>query len=61
MPQGFRRFGSVTGAKPGTLETKLVCANESGRAFCEMRISPGKRSRERLRKLDENIVFNFLG
>ena len=59
MPQGFRRFVSVTGAKPGTLETKLVWANESGRAFCEMRNSPGKRSRERLRKLGENIMFNF--
>jgi len=60
MPQGFLRFESVTGASPGTLETKFVCLNASGRAFRETRKNAENSRIERLEKrLGEHITVNL--
>ena len=60
MPHGFRRFGSVTGASPGTLDTRFVCENESGRAFWERRKSADSGSSERWkRSVSEDMIVNF--
>ena len=61
-PHGFRRLESVTGAIPGTLETRFVCANESGKAFCDTRRSADKENSERLkRRVSEDMIVNFRG
>jgi hypothetical protein len=60
IPQGFRRFASVTGARPGTLETRLVCENESGKAFWETSKSADKGRSECLRiRVSEDMIVNF--
>jgi len=60
MPQGFFRFVSVTGAKPGTLETRFVCKNASGRAFRERRKSAEKKSNDCFEpRLREDMTVNL--
>ncbi len=60
IPHGFFKFASVTGAKPGTLETKFVCVNASGRASRVMRKKAENKSRECFdKRLREDMAVNL--